>query len=129
MNSAADFGTVLLVDGANTLQPVVLANQGSVNTINIDNLELQSLIDAGGTLNIASAVGLLPTGRSTLRQHTDGDYALFIDALLENATLPLDDSVGGAAARAMQSALLSVIAGESSAVQAANDVVGAAPIG
>ncbi|MDZ4771244.1 MAG: extracellular solute-binding protein [Chloroflexota bacterium] len=77
----------------------------------------------------ASAVGLLPTGRSTLRQHTDGDYALFIDALLENATLPLDDSVGGAAARAMQSALLSVIAGESSAVQAANDVVGAAPIG
>jgi ABC-type glycerol-3-phosphate transport system substrate-binding protein len=68
------------------------------------------------------AVAMLPTGRSVLRQYADAEYAAFIEALLERATLPLSETVGGALARAMQSALIAVLQGQRSAGQAVDDV-------
>lgn len=69
------------------------------------------------------AISMLPSQRTALRQWEDTGYATFVDALLNNATLPLSDTAGGTAARVIQSALASVISGQRTAEQAAQDVV------
>ena len=57
MDSAATFNSVTLTGGANTIQPTVLASQGSTNTITIGNLTTTALVTAGGTLNFNAAIG------------------------------------------------------------------------
>lgn len=69
------------------------------------------------------AISMLPSQRSALRQWEDPQYAAFIDLLLNNATLPLAESTGGITARVIQSALASVISGQRTAEEAAQDVV------
>jgi ABC-type glycerol-3-phosphate transport system substrate-binding protein len=69
------------------------------------------------------AISMLPSQRSALRQWEDPDYAAFIDMLLSNATLPLAESTGGVTARVIQSALASVISGQRTAEEAAQDVI------
>lgn len=78
-------------------------------------------IDRQGQYN--EAISMLPSQRTALRQSEDPNYAAFVDSLLNNATLPLSDSAGGAAARVIQSALASVISGQRTAEQATQDVV------
>lgn len=70
-----------------------------------------------------AAIYMLPSQRSALRQWDDADYALFADTLLSNATLPLSESAGSLTARVIQSALASVISGQRTPEQAAQDVI------
>jgi ABC-type glycerol-3-phosphate transport system substrate-binding protein len=69
------------------------------------------------------AIYMLPSQRSALRQWEDADYATFVDGLLADATLPLSESAGSLTARVIQSALASVISGQRSAEEAAQDVI------
>jgi ABC-type glycerol-3-phosphate transport system substrate-binding protein len=78
-------------------------------------------VDRQGRYN--QAISMLPSQRTALRQWEDPSYATFVDALLNNATLPLSDTAGGATARVIQGALASVISGQRTAEQAAQDVV------
>ncbi len=71
-------------------------------------------------------IAMLPSGRSGLRQYVDTDYALFVETLLDRASLPLSEAGAGALARAMQSALIAVLQGQRSAVQAVDDVAAVA---
>ena len=70
-----------------------------------------------------SAISMLPSQRTALRQWESAEYSAFVDSLINNATLPLSDSAGGTAARVIQSALASVISGQRSAEQATQDVI------
>lgn len=70
-----------------------------------------------------AAIYMLPSQRSALRQWDDAEYALFADTLLSNATLPLSESAGSLTARVIQGALASVISGQRTPEQAAQDVV------
>ena len=78
-------------------------------------------IDRQGRYN--QSIYMLPSQRTALRQWEDADYANFVDALLNNATLPLAESTGGVTARVIQSALASVISGQRTAEQATQDVI------
>jgi ABC-type glycerol-3-phosphate transport system substrate-binding protein len=78
-------------------------------------------VDRQGRYN--RAITMLPSQRSALRQWEDPDYATFVDMLLNNATLPLAENSGSITARVIQSALASVISGQRSAEEAAQDVV------
>ncbi len=69
------------------------------------------------------AIYMLPSQRSALRQWEDADYATFVDRLLSGATLPLSESAGSLTARVIQGALASVISGQRTAEQAAEDVM------
>ncbi|MEP7292364.1 MAG: extracellular solute-binding protein [Chloroflexota bacterium] len=82
-------------------------------------------IDRQGQYN--QAIYMLPSQRSALRQWEDADYATFVDTLLGNATLPLSESAGSLTARVIQGALASVISGQRSAEQAAQDVIAQLP--
>ena len=78
-------------------------------------------VDRQGRYN--QAIFMLPSQRTALRQWEDSDYAAFVDALLNNATLPLSETTSGVTARAIQSALATVISGQRDAEQAAQDVI------
>ncbi|MDX2137685.1 MAG: extracellular solute-binding protein [Chloroflexota bacterium] len=66
-------------------------------------------------------IHMLPA-RLAAQQALNPAYADFIDGLLQNAYLPLPDSLDGTTARALQTAFASVISGQSSA----NDALDAA---
>lgn len=72
----------------------------------------------------ASVVHMLPSQQSVL-QALGGDIVdvLLMDNILENAVIPLTDSSGGIVARAMQSAFVSVVSGESTALEATEFVL------
>jgi ABC-type glycerol-3-phosphate transport system substrate-binding protein len=78
-------------------------------------------VDRQGRYN--QAISMLPSQRTAMRQWEDAGYASFIDTLITNASLPLTDSAGSAAARVIQSALASVISGQRTAEQATQDVI------
>lgn len=69
------------------------------------------------------AVNMLPSQRTALRQQEDPVYADFVDRLLEGAVLPLGETSGSTTARVIQTALASVISGQRTAAEAAQDVV------
>lgn len=69
------------------------------------------------------AVNTLPSQRTALRQWEDPVYADFVDRLLEGAVLPLGEASGSTTARVIQTALASVISGQRSAAEAAQDVI------
>jgi ABC-type glycerol-3-phosphate transport system substrate-binding protein len=77
--------------------------------------------DRQGAYN--AAIHMLPSQRRSLRGWQDPAYVAFVDALLNRATLPLDDGESAVAARVLQSAFASVIAGRRSAQEAAQDVM------
>ncbi len=78
-------------------------------------------VDRQGRYN--QLIDMLPSQRTALRQWEDTNYATFIDTLLNHATLPLSEGAGGVSARVIQSALASVISGQRTAAQAAQDVI------
>ncbi len=82
-------------------------------------------IDRQGRYN--QAIYMLPSQRTALRQWENADYATFVDTLLNGATLPLSESAGSLTARVIQSALASVISGQRSAEEAAQDVMAQLP--
>lgn len=86
---------------------------------------LNWVFDVDRHARYASAIAMLPTGRTTLRQHSQSGYANFADALLANAQIALNEASGGAPARAIQGALLAVLTGETAAEQATRDVLAA----
>ena len=71
----------------------------------------------------ARAVRMVPAQRTALRGAVDPDYAAFVDNLVSLAVLPLAEGASGAVARAMQSGLASVIAGQRTADEATRDVI------
>lgn len=82
-------------------------------------------VDRQGRYN--QAIYMLPSQRSALRQWEDADYAVFVDTLLNDATLPLSESAGSLTARVIQGALASVISGQRNPEQAAQDVMAQLP--
>ncbi len=66
---------------------------------------------------------MIPSQQSAVRQAYDGEYLAFISELLANPDLPPTNAANGAVARAMQTALVSVIAGELTAEEATQSVV------
>ncbi|MBL8132481.1 MAG: extracellular solute-binding protein [Anaerolineae bacterium] len=84
---------------------------------------LNWIFDVDRHADYTRALHMLPTSRATLRQSADPAYAQFADALIDRATLPLSDSAGGVAGRAMQAALIAVLRGERTAEAAAQDVI------
>ncbi len=84
---------------------------------------LNWMLDADRQGRYNQAIYMLPSQRSALRQWEDADYASFVDRLLSGATLPLSESAGSLTARVIQGALASVISGQRTAEQAAEDVM------
>lgn len=82
-------------------------------------------VDRQGSYN--RAIHMLPSQRAALRQWEDPTYATFLDMLLNNATLPLTESTSSVSSRVIQSALASVISGQRSASEAAQDVIAQLP--
>jgi maltose-binding protein MalE len=68
------------------------------------------------------AVGLLPSSQTALRTWDNQEYAAFAGNLLNNAIVPLANSEINLTARAIQSAILSVISGERTAAEARRDI-------
>jgi len=65
----------------------------------------------------------LPSQRAAVRLGYSEDYDRFTATLMENAVLPLVDASGSPNARALQTALLSVLSGEEDAQQATLDAL------
>jgi len=84
---------------------------------------LNWIMNAGRQGQYSRTVNLLPSQRTALQEWGSSDYISFANALLTNATPPLSDSAGGIAARAMQSALVSVLLGQNNAEQATQAVM------
>lgn len=79
---------------------------------------LNHMLDAERQLTYTQAVRFLPSQRSVLRQIGDAEYAAFITDLIPTAVFPLTVTESGTAARSLQSALESVLNGESDAESA-----------
>lgn len=84
---------------------------------------LNWMLDANRQADYTSVVGMLPSQRTALRQLGYPEYVTFVGQLLGNAVLPLTEAESGAAARAMQSALATVLTGQRSAEEATRDVM------
>ena len=84
---------------------------------------LNWMLDADRQRQYAEIVHMLPSQRTALRQMPDTAYVDFVNTLLANATLPLAQSESGAAARAMQNALASVLSGQHTADDATREVM------
>jgi ABC-type glycerol-3-phosphate transport system substrate-binding protein len=88
---------------------------------------LNWMMDLDRQGNYNRAIHMLPSQRSALRQWEDSDYAVFVDTLLNGATLPLSESAGSLTARVIQGALASVISGQRTPEEAAQDVIAQLP--
>jgi ABC-type glycerol-3-phosphate transport system substrate-binding protein len=84
---------------------------------------LNWMLDADRQRQYTQIVHMLPSQRTALRQMPDTTYIDFVNTLLANATLPLAQSESGAAARAMQNALASVLSGQHTADDATREVM------
>lgn len=84
---------------------------------------LNWMLDADRQRQYAEVVHMLPSQRTALRQLPNPGYVDFVNTLLANATLPLAQSESGAAARAMQNALASVLSGQRTAADASREVM------
>jgi ABC-type glycerol-3-phosphate transport system substrate-binding protein len=111
-------------DGATVVDSWLLV----VTTANVERQTLALrlidwLLDPDRQGEYNAAIHMLPSQRRSLRNWQDPAYVAFVDALLNRATLPLNDGESAVAARALQSAFASVIAGRRSAQEAAQDVM------
>ena len=68
-------------------------------------------------------IHMIPSQQSALQLWDDSPYIDFVQELLGNALLPLSDSEGGTIARAVQNALVAVLAQESTAEEATRDLL------
>ncbi|MGQ9910579.1 MAG: extracellular solute-binding protein [Candidatus Flexifilum sp.] len=84
-------------------------------------LLLEWLFDPQRQFLLAQSVPALPAQPAALRLWPDAAYAAFVSGLLERAALPPDTF--GAASRALQAGLLSVLNGERTAAQAVREVI------
>jgi ABC-type glycerol-3-phosphate transport system substrate-binding protein len=69
-------------------------------------------------------ISMLPSQRAAMRQLPNTTYTAFVESLLGEAILPSPEGTGSTTARALQSALTTVIAGKRTAEQAVQDVMG-----
>ncbi|MEO1442882.1 MAG: extracellular solute-binding protein, partial [Chloroflexota bacterium] len=82
------------------------------------------MLDVNRQGEYVRSLDLLPSQRGAFRAWYGEAYDEdFINTVLENARLPLIETTGGAATRAMQTALESVIAGEQTAAEATASVI------
>jgi ABC-type glycerol-3-phosphate transport system substrate-binding protein len=100
---------------------VVTTSDADHQALALDFLEW--MFDAGRQARYSRMVNLLPAQRAAMRQWDNTHYTSFVEGLLANAVLPPTESAGGAAARAMQNALINVISGQRTADQATEDVM------
>jgi ABC-type glycerol-3-phosphate transport system substrate-binding protein len=84
---------------------------------------LNWMMDANRQAGYSAGAHMLPSQRSALRQIAYPEYASFAAELLNNAILPLTEAESGAAARAMQTALATVLTGQRRADDATRDVM------
>jgi ABC-type glycerol-3-phosphate transport system substrate-binding protein len=84
---------------------------------------LDWMYNAGRQERYNRAISMLPAQRAAMRQLPNTDYTAFVESLLSEAILPAPQSTGSATARALQSALVSVISGKRTADQAVQDVL------
>jgi ABC-type glycerol-3-phosphate transport system substrate-binding protein len=84
---------------------------------------LNWMLDANRQASYTSLIHMLPSQRTALRQLAYPQYATFVNELFANAILPLTETESGAAARAMQTALASVLTGQRTAEEATRDVL------
>jgi ABC-type glycerol-3-phosphate transport system substrate-binding protein len=79
--------------------------------------------DAERQQQYTDVLHMLPSQRTAMRQLDDSQYADFVSELMSNAILPLTESESGAATRAMQNALASVLTGQRTSPEATLDVI------
>lgn len=84
---------------------------------------LDWMLDAERQGEYNEAVHLLPSQYTALRRLVNPAYARFVERLLDNATLPLDENHAGPRARALQNALTAVLLGARTADEATQDVL------
>lgn len=84
---------------------------------------LDWMLDANRQGEYMYTLNLLPSQRSAMRRWYSEDYDNFIATIMGNTTLPYGEMATGTTARAIQSALVSVIGGERSASDAVQDVL------
>ena len=84
---------------------------------------LNWMLDANRQASYTSVIHMLPSQRTALRQLGYPEYVTFVSELFDNAILPLTETESGAAARAMQTALASVLTGQRTAEEATRDVL------
>lgn len=84
---------------------------------------LNWMLDATRQGEYSRSVNMFPSQRTALQTWPDNEYIAFVRQLLNNALLPLTDAEGGTVARAMQNALVAVLAGEATAEAATQDLL------
>ena len=84
---------------------------------------LEWMMDVERQGAFARSVNLLPSQRTALDQQYDEAYTEFVLSVMPNASLPHTSAASSAPARAIQKALLAVLAGERSAEAATQEVL------
>ncbi len=84
---------------------------------------LNWMLDPARQGEYVRSLGLLPSQQAAFDNQYDPNYAAFSTMLLNRSRLPLTEVANSSAARAMQSALVAVIAGELTAQEATDTVI------
>ncbi len=84
---------------------------------------LNWMLDASEQGSYSRAVNMIPSQRTALQTWPDDPYITFVRQVLSNALLPLTSAEDESVVRAMQSALIAVISSETTAEEAAQDLV------
>jgi len=124
-DTALNFGPIPTASGA--LVGQVDGWMWVMTTANADRQALAArflswMMDATRQSEYSQATNMIPSRRSALQAWPANAYISFIHQLLNNP-LPLAGSDSGTIARAMQNALVAVLAGEASAEAAVQDLV------
>ncbi len=88
---------------------------------------LNWMLNATRQSEYSRTINMIPSRQNALQSWDNSPYIAFIQELLNNAVLPLSDSDGGTIARAVQNALIAILAGESTAEEAANNLLSRLP--
>jgi ABC-type glycerol-3-phosphate transport system substrate-binding protein len=83
---------------------------------------LQWMFDSERQAAYTRAIAMLPSTQSAMNSWGNSSYTDFVDSILVNAVLPLDDNEGNSSARILQNALIAVISGEGTAEEIVQDV-------
>jgi ABC-type glycerol-3-phosphate transport system substrate-binding protein len=83
---------------------------------------LQWMFDSERQAAYTRAIAMLPSTQSAMSSWGNASYTDFVDSILVNAVLPLDDNEGNSSARILQNALIAVISGETTAEEIVQDV-------
>lgn len=121
-----DFGPVPTASGATVGQVdgwILVITTSSADRQGLAMRFLNWMLDASRQGDYSRTINMIPSQRDALQTWPESNYLDFVRQLLDNALLPLSDSEGGAIARAVQNALVSVLSGESTATKATADLI------